>query len=517
MATSDISRRIRTGSALNIKYAVQNLIDIYKDNWDYIIDQELRDQVSQETYDKFQWLITKELNIVKRVVKELSTVYKEPPERKAVISDEQTDDNYDSSQKDTSKDIVLQSINAYTNLVNHTLLKVTYRDDKLDYDQINFNNAETFYSSTDWMKMVAVKHYMGYRFPGELAHAKQPQLKLSDSEGLAAGSVQNYTEAKVWVSEDISALGIIENDDYDTLAGGYVYTVKTVGDVEVIVSKEEIVYKDADGKAVLPFVLYSKTYPVDDMLDFTTGNDLRDLNINVSIMMIWINSLVKYQSFKQLVFNTDDPDSIQDDMRLGPAEVLVNPTREGNGDVQVLDLQAKVLELFDLVKHRIFTSLSGYGVSPDNFTLSADAQSGFALQISNMGKMESRQAQIPTYNTAEKKIFNIERVIWNYHKPNEKIADEAELVIDFAEPTYPQSAEEKVKSAEFGLMHNIITEIDLLMRHNPDLTEEQAEELYAKNKAFNEANKKTVTITPATQPGQPVEEVEDAPDGQDNT
>ena len=88
------------------------------------------------------------------------------------------------------------------------------------------------------------------------------------------------------------------------------------------------------------------------------------------MMMIYINSLVKYQSFKQLVFNTDDPDSIQD-MQLGPADALVNPTREGNGNVQVLDLQARVMELYDLVKHRTMTVLSGYGIAPDNFTMSA--------------------------------------------------------------------------------------------------------------------------------------------------
>jgi len=519
LSNNDISARIRTGSKLNIKYAVQNLIDIYKDNWDYIIDSELQDQVDQETYDKYYWLITKELNILKRVTNDLSLIYKEPPERKAIIPTqnegdttqsegepkEVVDKNYDASQKDVSKDLVLQNINKYTNLVNHTLLKVTYRDGKLDYDQINFNNAEIFSSKNDWMRVVAVKHYFGYKFPGEQQHTNKTSLKLADGEGLAVGTVQNYTESKIWVIEDINSAGIIENDEYESLQGGYIYTVKTVGDREVILSKEEIVYKDTDGNAILPFVLYNKSYPVDNILDFTSGNDLRDLNINVAIMMIWINSLVKYQSFKQLVFNTDMPDNITD-MKLGPADAIVNPTREGNGNVQVLDLQAKVMELYDLVKNRIMTTLSGYGVSPDNFSMSASPTSGFALMISNMGKLESRQAQLPTYAMGEKKIFEIERIIWNYHKTDKKINENAELQVDFIEPEFPQTPEEETKEAEFELMHNLTTEIDLLMKKNPDLTEEQAKAKWLSNKAVNDTTDQAEEefTQPGGQPKEPV-------------
>jgi hypothetical protein len=523
MASGDISKRLRTGSALNIKYAVQNLIDIYKDNWDYIIDEELQDQVGLETYEKFRWLVTKELNILKRVVKELSLVYAEPPERKAVLpkentednqTEEQLDENYTLSQEDTVKDLVLQNINHYTNLINHTLLKVTYRDAKLDYDQINFNNAEIFTAKNDWMKVVAVKHYHGYQFPNNnYIHNNKPALKLTNSEGLAVGTVQNYTEAKIWVIEDVESVGIIENDDYDELKGGFVYTVKTIGGYEVITKTEEIVYKDDEGNPILPFVLYNKSFPVDETLDFTTGNDLRDLNINVAMMMIYINTLVKYQSFKQLVFNTDDPESITD-LKLGPADALVNPTREGNGSVQVLDLQARVMELYDLVKNRTMTTLSGYGVAPDNFTMSASPSSGFSLMISNMGKLESRKSQLPTYQIGEQKLFKIEKIIWNYHRPDAPISSDAKLMVDFVEPHFPMSPEEKVKSAEFGLMHNLITEIDLLMKKNPDLTKEEAEKLYAENKIFNEANKPRVAIAPAQQPQIPVE---DGSNRSDNT
>jgi hypothetical protein len=137
LADKTLTSRIRTGQCISIKYAVQNLIDIFKDRWEYIIRSELKNQVSEESYARQKWLITQELNVLKRVVKDLSTVYKKPAEREAILPKEEvegeekeevetdienTDENYELSQKDTNKDFVLQNINQYTNLSNHTVL-----------------------------------------------------------------------------------------------------------------------------------------------------------------------------------------------------------------------------------------------------------------------------------------------------------------------------------------------------------------------------------------------------------
>jgi hypothetical protein len=317
------------------------------------------------------------------------------------------------------------------------------------------------------------------------------------------------------LSEDVDnayELGMIENEDVERLEGGYVYTIKPLGDVETIIDKKPIPYtaevtttvdgKDVtETKTILPFVLYSKHYPVDELLDFSTGNDLRDLNVNAAILMIWINQLAKFQSFKQIVFNTDDPEKIPDGMAIGPDEILINPTKEGEGSVQVLDLQTRVIDLFKLLQDRIMGVLAGYGISPENFTMSASPQSGFALKISNIGKLEAREQQIPGYTLSEKELFDVERSVWNYHKPSNKISEDAELKVDFAEIEFPKSPKEKAEEFNFLQAHNVVTEIDLIMKNNPDLTEEQAEQVYAENKAFNDANRpEPVQLNPMKQP-----------------
>jgi hypothetical protein len=530
-STKTINQKIRTGHKLTIKRYVRNIYNIYKDNWCYIILQELRKQVSQETYDEFRFLITQEVNLLKRVVNDLSTIYHKPAKRRAVtegkeandegelIETQKEDENYEKSQEETNKDDALNAVNQYTNLTNNVMLKVTYRNEKLDYDIYLFDNVEIYVDPEDWKEIIAVKYYHGLNVDGSgsdydhygcgyssLGYSSYwPVMKYDDNEdGIGTTGVQDYYSAVVWTKKDIKNTGIIENGkDNETLEGGKVYTVKPYGDErEEIVEVKDNPYIDDDGEYVLPFVLFNRIYPVYTLLDFTSGNDLKDLTVNIAILLVWLNSVEKYQSFKQIVINTDDPDSIPKNITFGPNDVIVNPTKEGGGSVEVLDLQADITNKFNVIKERIVNVLSGYGISPQNFTMSASPTSGFALKISNIGKLEYRESQLPMYRQKEKELYDIEKVIWNYHKPSEKIDEDAKLETDFSEVEFPKSPDEKIKKDEFDLRHNQTTEVKILQRDNPDLTEDMSKEMYMENKTFNEANAfQPVQMNPIQQPG----------------
>jgi len=525
--TSNVNQRVRTAHKTTIKRYVQNLINIYKDNWCYIILEELNNQVSKETFQKYKFLISQELNVVKRVVNDLSTIYVDPAKRRAVVDGKEAgedgelkevvkeDENYELSQEDTNKDDALRAINQYTNLSNNTMLKVTYRNGKLDYDVLLFNNVEIYTDPDDWKEIIAIKYYNGlnngywgdYYGSGSSDYSSGTGftgMKIDENkDGLGAGSIQDYYSAVLWTKKDIENNGIIENGTTDeVIKGGKVYTIKPYGDLEQIVDEKDNPYIDNEGNYVLPFVLYNRIYPIDDLLDFTTGNDLKDLGVNVAILIVWLNTLEKYQSFKQIVFNTDDPESIPQDLKMGPADILVNPTKDGGGSVDVLDLQTDIKTKFEVIKERIMNVLTGYHISPQNFTMSGSPASGFSLKISNIGKLEYRKAQLPMYRKKEKELYDIEKVVWNYHRPSEQIDEDAKVEIDFAEIEYPKSPQERISQDEFDLRHNLTTELDLLKRNNPDLTEDMAKELYLKNKTFNELNSpQLVQVNPTQQPG----------------
>jgi hypothetical protein len=514
----DTGKLLAHGAKLSDKLAIRNAIDVFRDRWCHIIEDALAEQFSQETYKKLYWLITTEANVLKRVINEISIIYKEAPERMVYVEREEAgeegtelvkadDEAYEHACDQTRKNVVMKQVNRYTNLNNHTLVQVSVnkRTKKLDWELITFDNCEVYTSSKDWRHITAVKVYAGIRLPVEYGLQAKDAKKIVD-EGNTADlwKVTNnrytneYTTAYVWVAgdvdgEDVENSGIICDDKIKVLEAGKVYRLRASETEETIVEVTDNPYKDSDGRTVLPFVVFDKSYPVGTRFNFSDGNDLIDLNINVAISMVLLNQLVKYQSFKQPVITTTKPEELPRPLRLDPAAALVlGIGRDGAAPTATtLDLEGNALAFFDLIKQRILLTLGNYGISPENFTMSATPQSGFALKISNMGKLEIRQDQVDMYRMAEKELFDVERTVWNTWAPmlGEDIIDtKAEFAIDFAELDYPQSTAEWIQEKGFNLSHNLISELDMIRESNPDMTEEMAEAKYAENKATNQRN-----------------------------
>ncbi len=517
MASNSVlnARTYRTARLTSVKVAVHELIKIFRDNWTDLIECELSDQFTAATYKNLQWLTTQELNILKRVIKELSTIYKTPAERQALIESEvekegvktlekQADEAYDNVMQESNIDFVMPATNNYTNLINHTVVKAVWRDSRMEYDLLNFDNVEVFTDPVDWMRIVAVKYYIGLKLP-EVQDMKvsknTKQVGVPNDYDITTNELQDYAQARVYTFDDISAEGIIENGQATRLEAGKIYHIQPNGNDEKIIMTEDNPYKDEDGKPLNPFVIFDKEYPVGERFDFSTGNDLRDLNINIALLLVYINSAEKYQSFKQIVAIVKDKKNIPNPLRLDPAAALILEGDEGfTPSVNTMDLQLDIKQKIENLKDRIFNCLAGYGISPENFQMSASPQSGFALKISNIGKLEAREAQIPQYRRGERKLFDVTRIINNAHN-TEQISMSAKFSIDFADPDFPMSPDEKIKKDEFELKHNIKTDIDLIKEDNPDLTDEQAERKYRENKAVNEANKPIIGLAPIQQPG----------------
>lgn len=508
MPTADINAFIKVCTAEAIKQAVQNKIDIYRDNWDYIIEEELALQFSPDTYKNLFWLKTKELNILKRVVNELSLVYKTPPIRIAYTEngeEEVPDANYELATKDTNKNESLKACNRYTNLVNHSAIHISYRNNKLDYQLYNFNNIEVFYSANDWTRIVAVKYYVGLSLPiarGGLQTSDPKKIERlgGTTDMVSIYKTQDYDIAYIWTAEDIDDKDnkILINDDIPYLQAGMIYTVKPSPGrgYETIIDEQPNTLTYPDGRVMLPFVIFDRIYPVDQRFDFTSGNDLVDLNLNVAIFMVLLNQLMKLQSFKQGVITGADPDSLPKPLFTDPQQwIALQPGRDGNVvDAKLLDLQANIEAFYKAIIDRVQNVLSGYGVSPQNFTMSATPSSGYALTISNMGKLEAREDQIDMYRAREKEIFEIERAVWNQNRPPVEWIDvKSEFRVDFPEPSYPRTPQEESAYYSMYKLYNAITDIDVIMEYNPDLSPEEAEELYKKNKAINA---KTMALSP---------------------
>jgi len=294
----------------------------------------------------------------------------------------------------------------------------------------------------------------------------------------------------------------IKEENDRTLTKGKIYTIEQRGREEEIIKIDDNPYRDEKGNVILPFILFSKEQSISQLLDFTTGNDLRDANINIAINMIHLNALLKYQSYKQVWLKTSKKNQFPDKMQFGPTSIFTiwgeDNAGSATGDIGTLDLQSAIDRVWGVIKDRAKIVLAQYGFDVEAFERSGSPTSGFHLKIKKEAILEKREDQLPVYRNREKEIFKISRIVWNYHNPNEKIDIKSKHKIDFGEITFPKSIDEEAKEFEFLKRNNVKTDIDLIIDDNPDLTREEAMEIFEKNKAFNSANQ--VVFTPTVQP-----------------
>jgi len=477
-------------------WAVKNLKDMYNDCWDYIIDDELKAQFTIETASELRYLITKELNLVKRVITEISTIYKKPAERKAVIGDgeeEIIDENYEALKEKIPLDVIMAKCNELTNLTYATLVMPIWRESGLDYDLINFDNAQIATDPDDWKKIIALKYYIGKSLP----YSRVSEESTSQTEIHPQGSHQSdgygdytkYSKGFIYTTE---------SEEFEPRLRGKIIKFRSDGkDKEVF---EEIIdnpYKDKEGKVIIPGTLVLKSWPVDRLIKYTENSDLMDLNINTAINLIHLNNNMQLQSYKQIVAVTPEPDKLPKSWQLGPNSVIgITSERDNPTSVNTLDLQTDMQQFYDVILNRIQTSLAQFGISAENFTRSGTPESGFKLKVKKEGLLEQREKQLPLYRIAEKEIFEKTRIVWNYHNPDEAINEEAKFEIDFADPTFINDKTEENENWIIKIDNNIASKVDWIRSENPDLDDDAAQQKLDENKAINDLNQ--VQIKPIT-------------------
>jgi len=465
-----ISEYLRKVNSYQYKWAVKNLKDIYRDAWDYIIEDELRKQFRAESVNAMH--ITKEMNIMKRVVNEISMIYKQPAERSALVGD--TEDAVYQEISD-GLDVVMKNVNRYTNLTNATLLRVVWRDG-IDYDIINFDNAEILTDPDDWKKIIAIKFYVGATLPAE---KDNEVISTWGGTGMGthnSGGYMKYSHGYIFTTD---------SEAIDEPMRGKIIRFESDGKTgERYTSTEDSPYKK-DGQTVLPFVLFTKSEPVDTLIDYTSGSDLIDINVVTAMSLIHINALIKHQSWRQLAITTQNPEKVPEGYAIAPDRII---TLEGDRDftprIDVLDLQANIRSLYDVILDRVRAVIAQYGVDADSFTRSGNAESGYKLRVKKEGLLEIREDQLPLYRQAERKLFEITRIVNNTHNTR-KINEQAEFSIDFAEMQFSSSPEEESRDWILKITHNAASVADWVRDINPDLTEDEAVQTVNDNRTIN--------------------------------
>lgn len=492
MSTRYINSLISRQNSYQYKWSVKNYKDMLRDNWDYIINDELNHQFEQKTYAKLRNLRTKELNIFKRVVSELSMLYKSPAKRTALVG-EVEDKTYLEIKEQFNFDTMMAEANRLTNATNATLVRCVWRDGAIDYDLINFDNAEIICDPKDWKKVIGVKYYVGLDLPyqGQKVQGQNSPVTFNDTP---YGAFNATSEAALAASRGY--IYTTNNEFFEEEDRGKIIEFKPGKDGEdYVISREDSPYQK-DGEIVLPFVLILKSYPVDYLIDYSSGCDLFDLTLNTAVNMVHLNNLIKYQSYIQVFVFTDKPKAFPEDAALGPDKIMLVPKGpDATGDVRNVDLQSDIKNFYQTLVDRVKTGVAQYGMDVESFSGNSGQESGFHLEVRRQGLVEQREKQLPIYREAEHKIFEVTRIVNNVHN-KKKISDDAVFEVDFAETDVPIDKREEADIWMTKIKSNVNTPIDWMMSENPDLDEEGAIKRYQENKAFNQQNR--INVEPVT-------------------
>jgi hypothetical protein len=494
-----INQLIKKQTNFTIKRSVVNRKDIYKDKLENQIISALREQFTFDTTDYLKPLISQELNLFKRVVKETSMLYKNPAERNAVLNDDeenpQLDPVYEKLKEDFNFDVFMMNVNRMTRATNQTLLHPVWRNGKMDFDLLTFDNCEIMSDPDDWKKIIAVKYYIGLNVPyyDDFVNVTQDG-KVKDPQATSSADLQQNTD---FTDYAYSYLWTIEGDKSFV----YKYQKGTLQE-EQLVDTQESPYKDKEGKPILPFVLITQNYPIDTLLDFTTGNDLIDLTMNTAVDYVNYNNIKKYSAWKNLYALVDDPSTIPENIALSPNKMMVIPRgQDNNNSIGLLDSQSNLKDFLLNMIERIRIGIAQYGMDAESFTRSGNGESGFKLKVKKEGLIEIREEQIPNYTDKEKELFEITRIVNNTHNA-EKINENAEFNINFADMAFEVDSEAENRNWVVKINNNIRTAIDWIMADDPDLDEEQAIARFNANKTFNDLNNPNVQLQQIKKPGE---------------
>ncbi len=246
---------------------------------------------------------------------------------------------------------------------------------------------------------------------------------------------------------------------------------------------------------VIPVVAYHREWPTWSFWDQTSGDDLYELTMMVGMWETWINHLFRTDSARQK-YATGLVDTTVEQTG-GPDTLLSIRSPDGQPvNVGEFSSQSDWDGLGQQVKRKFENVLSSRGlVLPDSRT-SGDPTSGFALMVRSQGLIQARASQEPSFEVSDLELYRVVAAVWNFEITNTAhpllVGDPlpapnvAEPSVKYAAYHVGKTAEERAKDLEIAekmIALGYASPESVYMDENPGVSEEEAREIIAKNKA----------------------------------
>ncbi|MFC1505206.1 hypothetical protein ACFL5W_01685 [Thermodesulfobacteriota bacterium] len=371
------------------------------------------------------------LNIVKKVINNLSMVYSQPPTR-TLDGPEKDQKLYAEILEQCAFDVKMKQAQRYTKLLKTILIRPVWRNDKIDLDLITGNLAD---------------------------------VKCGDSpEILEAVLITNYGTSEK--PEDIT------------------YSFWTEDVWKKLDYRGNAIESQPNPYEILPFIPLFDYSPPSSAFWLPGGEDLISQQEAINLKLTDLLHLLSTQSFGVGYIKGSEGGGT---LKVDPGSLV---QLGENGEIGFEAQQARIEEVVNAIDKLIKWGCISHGLSAASMSTDPQEASGLSKIVDNRELAEIRQDDIALFRSYEMQIFEVLRVVWNTHS-TQKLSEQATLSIDFADPRQKVSATEQAQADDLKIAQGVLSPVDVIMRDNPDL--ESREDALAALLKIKEENKLLLT------------------------
>lgn len=497
---------------------IEKRLRIFRDDWEDILISHIKLTLSQETIDQYfpinvkpKWPIPIHMNLLKRVITEVSQVYNDNAKRAFIFSaepkastdllmtEETTEDNVEIFDEDERyADIVnigfnpkMQFVNKLTNLCNVVLVRPV-PDPEKKFSQTGFR-----------FDILTPDQFIPIQHPDDpsVLIGVMYAIDLVDTYNDTSSGINSVTRKEL-----IFYMGTGEEGDEPFFA-------------EVDNNTEEIVKQPYvwvhEGKPYLPFAIFRNEETLTgEFVNRTSGNDLAIGTLEAAkLLSRWIKAY-ESNSGKQLLVAGPGADKAPKQYQRDNMAIIQLPMSKEDATIENIDHQIDLERLYRSLEKFVEGIISNYNLSLEKF--SAQAQSGFSLKLKNEGLKNRIQAQWESYRKSEQHLAEIVKRENNRALPTGEfgaIKEDSDFILDFGDLPFEPEPLERVQEFKELIEMGIKSKAAVLMIFEPDIKSiEDAQEKLMQNIRLNRETK-TGTLPPTEALNQiaPVEQTEEVP------
>ena len=390
------------------------------------------EHILSDIQSRYKWpekLIPVSVNVVKKIVRALSMVYLQDATRD-VDGTEQDQAIFSTIEDEAGLPTKMKQANRYAKLLGTILLRPLWRNGKIDLDILTPDILDvTTGDSPEDIRSVLVTLYDESGDAGQLRYS-------------------------LWTAEEYCLLDCRGN----------------------------VLLSEPNPYGVIPFVPVWNSPPTEDFWQ-PGANDLMMIQTAISQRLTDLMYTLQFQGFGVGYVRGVSSDEV---LTVGPGSMMTLPK---DGDVGFATPNAPTEASLDAIEFLAKYAAVTNGLPAGTMSADPTEESGIAKIVGNRELEELRRDDIANFAKVEAQLFDLFRIVWNFHNPGNQISDTASLVVDFYDPKPSTSTLDQLKEWSGLIDLGLMSPVDALMERNPDLTRDMAKarllEIAEENKEFS--------------------------------